>query len=466
VKGIPKRTASERLRHPTHRHAPARWLPHVPAVCLAVGTVSLNTGLFLALCASEDIQTFFYQPRVLAVMHSLTLGWISLAVTGVLYRYVPTLTKQPLRWPWLGRVQVGAFIAGVMGMVAHFWIGRLNGMAWSAGVVFLSIILLVVLLLPLLLRAPQYDATVIGIGTALFSFFGVAGLGLMDAIDKARPFIGGDVFSNIAAHAHLAVLGWVGLTICAVSYRMIAAFALPEVLFPRPARLQVLSLAVIVPLLVAALLARSTLDMPLAVAAAASVLWYVVIVLRLLRTRRMPLDWSIRHVQAAMVHLCIAVVCGLAFAFEVDVRRRARYPPGGRLRRPRAPRVGFQLHHRSRQPAGAGPVGGARGGNASDALSADSGSDVLGFQPRRRRHRAGRVRQLPRPSPRRYGVDPRRHAAVRSRDHRPRRRDAEFRSHHDSPGPRSVNWHSADGSHRSAICPQPAAVLEPLASLR
>jgi hypothetical protein len=319
VKGVPKRAASERLRHPPHRHAPARSLPHLPAVCLALGTVSLNIGLFLALCASEDIQTFFYQPRVLAVMHSLTLGWISLTMIGVLYRYVPTLTKQPVRWPWLGRLQVATFITGVVGMVAHFWIGRLNGMAWSAGFVFLSIILLLVLLLPLLLRASQYDATLIGISTALFSFLGVAVLGLMDAIDKVHPFIGGSVLSNIAAHAHLAVLGWVGLTICAVSYRMIAAFALPEVLFPRPARLQVLSLSVIVPLLVVALLARSTLDMPLAVAAAASVLWYVVIVLRLLRTRRMPLDWSIRHVQAAMVHLCIAVVCGLAFVFEVDV---------------------------------------------------------------------------------------------------------------------------------------------------
>jgi hypothetical protein len=320
VKETPKRAARERLRHAPHRHASARSLPHVPAVCLAVGTVSLNTALVLALCASGDIETVFYRPRVLAVMHSLSLGWISLAITGVLYRYVPTLTKQPLRWSWLGRVQVGAFIAGVMGMVVHFWMGRLTAMAWSAGVVFLSIILLLVLLLPLLLRAPQYDATVIGIGTALFCLFGAAVLSLMYALGNGHRPVGGDVFSNIAAHAHLAVLGWVGLTICAVSYRMIAAFALPEVLFPRPARLQVLSLSVIVPLLVVALLARSTLVMPLAAAAAASLLWYVVIVLRLLRARRMPLDWSIRHVQAAMVHLCIAVVCGLAFAFEVDVR--------------------------------------------------------------------------------------------------------------------------------------------------
>ena len=319
MKTNPKRAGSERLRRLPHRHAPARSLPHLPAVCLAVGTVSLNIGLLLALCASQDIQSFIYRPRVLAVMHSLTLGWISLAITGVLYRYVPTLTKQALRWPRVGRLQVGAFIAGVIGMITSSWIGQAYGTAWSVGVVFLGVMLLLALLFPLLLRAPQYDATVIGIGTALSSFLGVAALGLMHSIDKVHPLIGGTVWSNIAAHAHLAVLGWVGLTICAVSYRTIAAFALPEVLFPRPARLQVLSLSAVVPLLVVALLARSRLVMPLAAATAASLLWYVVIILRLLRTRRMPLDWSIRHVQAAMVHLCIAIVCGLALVFEVDV---------------------------------------------------------------------------------------------------------------------------------------------------
>jgi hypothetical protein len=45
----------------------------------------------------------------------------------------------------------------------------------------------------------------------------------------------------------------------------------------------------------------------------------VVIILRLLRTRRKPLDWNIRHVQAAMVHLCAAIICGLVFVFEVDI---------------------------------------------------------------------------------------------------------------------------------------------------
>jgi len=84
VKGISRHAASDRLHNLPHRHAPARSLPHAPAVCLAAAAVSLNLGLLLALAASHEIQTFLYQPRVLAVAHALALGWISLA-------WIPTL---------------------------------------------------------------------------------------------------------------------------------------------------------------------------------------------------------------------------------------------------------------------------------------------------------------------------------------------------------------------------------------
>ncbi len=302
-----------------YRHVPPRTLQFVPAVCLALATANLNLGLILALLSVSDIEAFFYQPRVLAVTHTLTLGWISLAIIGVLYRIVPALTKQSVRWPALARVQVATFIIGAAGLISHFWIGNLNGMAWSAGALVMSVLLLLICLLPLLVRAPNYDATVIGIAIGLLSFLGVATLGLLYAIDKVHPFLGGSVLSNIAAHAHLAVLGWVSLMICAVSYRMVAAFILPEELFPEAARRQVLSLSVVVPALVAAVLLRSWVVTPLACLTAGSLLWYVTNILRLLRTRRMQIDWSIRHVQAAMVHLGVAMACGLAFAFGVDV---------------------------------------------------------------------------------------------------------------------------------------------------
>ena len=43
-----------------------------------------------------DLVEFFYQPVLLALTHAITLGWITSAIMGVMYRYVPALTN-PLR---------------------------------------------------------------------------------------------------------------------------------------------------------------------------------------------------------------------------------------------------------------------------------------------------------------------------------------------------------------------------------
>jgi len=40
-----------------------------------------------------DVAAFFYQMMPLALVHTFTLGWITAAMMGVMYRYVPALTR-------------------------------------------------------------------------------------------------------------------------------------------------------------------------------------------------------------------------------------------------------------------------------------------------------------------------------------------------------------------------------------
>jgi hypothetical protein len=125
------------------------------------------------------------------------------------------------------------------------------------------------------------------------------------------------VLSNIGGHAHLGLLGWVTMTICAISYRMVAAFLLPTVPVPEAARRQILLLAGSTALLVVALLLRSPLALPAALLVAAAMAWYAAILVGLARVRRMPIDWSLRHVFTALVHLAVAALAGLSL-FVVD----------------------------------------------------------------------------------------------------------------------------------------------------
>src|ERR1700730_2868099 len=77
--------------------------------------------------AITGIAVFFYQMIPLALVHSFTLGWITAAMMGVMYRYVPALTRHPVPYPRLAYVQLMLYVIGVSGMVAHFAIG-----IWSA----------------------------------------------------------------------------------------------------------------------------------------------------------------------------------------------------------------------------------------------------------------------------------------------------------------------------------------------
>ncbi|MCK6554228.1 hypothetical protein L6Q96_06525 [Candidatus Binatia bacterium] len=299
----------------------------ISGACFLLSAFSFVTGWVLVIAAAPDVVAFFYQPRVIAIVHTFTLGWISLAMTGVLFQYVPALTKEPLLLPRLAPVQVALFAFGTSGVVAHFWIRRPVGMVWSAACLLAAVLLLALHLGWPLWRSRNRDTTTIGLSVAVLCLLGTATLGFLFAVNTVAPFLGGGVFGNLAAHAHLGLLGWITLTMCVVSYRMSTAFLLPTEFQVRAIRWQVGSLIVIVPLLVLSLLLRSRVSVVLTVLLAASLGRYASIIVGFLRTRRMPVDWSTRHVLTAFVHLAVAGVAGLALLTIVDPGT----PAGSRL---------------------------------------------------------------------------------------------------------------------------------------
>src|SRR5262245_29126121 len=127
---------------------------------------------------------------------------------GVLYRYVPGLTKQPLPYPRLAIVQWAAFVAGTAGLVGHLWLGRGNGAAWSAGVLAAAGVLLCVNLWTMIAQATGRGVAEVGIVGASGFLVAAALVGLLLALGKERHLLPGGTFTNLAAHVHLAAIGW------------------------------------------------------------------------------------------------------------------------------------------------------------------------------------------------------------------------------------------------------------------
>lgn len=139
---------------------PPAW---ISGLCFAGAAASFFVGWVLAIIAAPELLDFFYQPRPLAVTHTFTLGWVSLMMMGVLYQYVPSLTKRPLAMPRLAPLQVATFTIGVFGLVPHFWLGTTTAMTWTAAMIAASVLLFAVQIGAPVLRAADRDATVGGL---------------------------------------------------------------------------------------------------------------------------------------------------------------------------------------------------------------------------------------------------------------------------------------------------------------
>src|ERR1043166_6602099 len=83
--------------------------------------------------APRAIAGFFYHSWMAAVVHLVTLGWITFSILGAIYIVGPVALRMPMPARRGDYVAFGSALVGVVGMVGHFWIQEFAGMAWSAG---------------------------------------------------------------------------------------------------------------------------------------------------------------------------------------------------------------------------------------------------------------------------------------------------------------------------------------------
>ncbi|MHC4135819.1 MAG: hypothetical protein ACYTDU_09995 [Planctomycetota bacterium] len=194
----------------------------LPVVYFGFAHVALLTAFFLVATRPNAIAGFFYHPRMFAVVHLVTLGWITGTILGATYVVGPMALRTPIRAGWIDAVACGAYILGVAGVIAHFWIETYWGVATSG-----------VLLLPALVCVAVRTWRALGqgaaprpvkwhIGLAFANLLLAAAFGLALAINRESSFLAGNQLRNVFAHVHVAGVGWATMMFCGVGYRFLA----------------------------------------------------------------------------------------------------------------------------------------------------------------------------------------------------------------------------------------------------
>ncbi|MCC7074750.1 MAG: hypothetical protein IT383_25800 [Deltaproteobacteria bacterium] len=291
------------------------------------GLIKAHFGLGLAgmlafagalLWHAPSIEGHFFQPALLGLVHLCVLGWFLPITLGAMHQMLPVVFEVPVRSERLAWAAWGVFLVGAAGLIVHLWLLRTGpGLVGSASLLFASLLAYVGNLVATLRRAKEVKLVGAFVVAALAWLVVAAVIGLLLAINLGMPFISGSHLEVLRAHAHAAALGFFGLLIMGVTFRLLEMFlvAYVEQTGPGVAALVLVNVA-LVALVVGSLLGAFAWLGPLAAALAlAGVLAFLVQVARIFRARlRKRTDVAWWHTGASFGYLVAAVLLGGALA--------------------------------------------------------------------------------------------------------------------------------------------------------
>ena len=193
----------------------------LPVLYFAVAHAALAAAFAAVALDPRGVAGFFYHSRMLAIVHLITLGWITCSILGSLYLIGPIALRVWIPATWLDYTAFGFVAIGIAGMVAHFWLQEFAGMAWAACGVAIGILAAGAHVTRRLRSAALPRAVVAHIVAAFANVLAAATAGVLIAFDKVYHVLPGFVLANVFAHAHLAAVGWASMMVVGVAYRLL-----------------------------------------------------------------------------------------------------------------------------------------------------------------------------------------------------------------------------------------------------
>jgi hypothetical protein len=294
----------------------------MPLAYFALAHAALAAALLVLAVDPALPGGFFYHPKMIALTHLVTLGWLTGSILGALYIVWPLALGCPLPVSRVDWIAWAAYVIGVAGMVSHFWIATYGGMVWSAALVTGGAIPVAVRAARGLRAAKTPWPIALHVRLAFFNALAAAAAGALIGLDRTMSLSSISPLASAYAHAHLAAIGWVALLVVGLSYRLIPMMlpcAMPSGSALAWSALFVESgLAVIIVTLMS-----GSAALPIGAALVAAGFASAAVQLRRASRDRRPrpprlpaTDWSMRQARVAAMWLAVAAALGLFLSLE------------------------------------------------------------------------------------------------------------------------------------------------------
>lgn len=176
--------------------------------------------------APDLAQGLFPLPRVAAVTHLFTLGWITTTIQGALYQFLPVALQTPIRSERLAHLSFALYVPGISLFVGALVAGAHLPMIAGAALFGVGLLLFVGNMAATLKRAPERNVTWWALTGAIISLTATVVLGVSLAGNVRWGYLGDERFLALGVHLHVALFGWVVLVMVGVAHRLLPMFLL------------------------------------------------------------------------------------------------------------------------------------------------------------------------------------------------------------------------------------------------
>ncbi len=203
--------------------------PALPIAALVTAAAVLLGGALFLLLEPAALTLHLANPRLLALTHTFTLGFVTLVYLGTLQQLPAVMLVTELAWPRLGYVSLPLAVLGTGLMVWGFADGvAAVPLAIGGAVVCVALGLSAAQLLATAAGRPPKEPSGRGLVTAVVYLFLTVLAGLLLASARASPAVATAVGYPASLHQTFGMLGAFLLGIAAAGHKLLSMFALSK----------------------------------------------------------------------------------------------------------------------------------------------------------------------------------------------------------------------------------------------
>ena len=195
----------------------------------AYASIAFFAATLLLFFSAPAFGRHYFHPHVIAITHTMALGWGTMVILGASHQLVPVLIEGKLHSNILAYISFALAAVGIPLLVYAFYGFSMNWMARRGGELVIAAVVVYLINMGIsMAKSKTANVHAVFVFTAGLWLLITTIVGLLLVYNFTMPLFSEDSLHYLSLHAHMGIAGWFLLLIIGVGSRLIPMFLISK----------------------------------------------------------------------------------------------------------------------------------------------------------------------------------------------------------------------------------------------